>query len=220
MKKNIGKSSLVMAVVLGVSTYSNAGVISDQLFNTGIDIGGNVVASRGGVDSHWLVDGDTAITYKHRAYAANDSDSRWISVNSKGGNETTASTTYTYETTFDLTGFDASTASITGLWGADNYGSIFLNGNDTGNFLSFGSGAFRSLSHFSIAEYFIDGINTLSVELTNGHLNPVHDPGPGALRFDELELQATAVSEPGTLALFSLGLAGLYCSRRKQNKVN
>jgi len=214
------KSGFVMAVMFGVSTLSNAGIINDQLFNTGLDADSSTVATRGGFDSHWLVDGYNAITYKHPAYAANDFDSKWISVNSNGGNETTSSTMYTYATTFDLTGYDASTASISGLWGADNYGSIFLNGNDTGNSLSFGYGAFRRLNQFSIADYFIEGINTLSVELTNGHLNPVYDPGPGALRFDDLELQATAVPEPSPLALFSLGVAGLYFTRRKQNKVS
>jgi len=224
MRKVFGKGVLSIALVAGVSTFTHAGMIIidnsasnivGQLYNTGLDANKNALAANGGVDAHWEVDGQSAVTYKHPAYAANDVDSSWVSVNQNGGNETNSATTYTYSTSFDLTGYDASTASISGLWGADNYGSIFLNGFDTGNSLSFGYGAFRSLTQFAVSDYFIEGLNTLSVELTNGHLNPLLDPGPGALRFDDLALQATAVSEPGNMALFSLGLMGLLLARRK-----
>jgi len=217
MGKVSGKSILSIALLACLSANSSAIVITDQLYNTGLDESGNAVASSGGVDGNWLVDGNSAVTYKHRAYAANNSASQWVSVNQNGGNETRYATTYTYSTTFDLAGYDASSAIISGLWGADNYGSIFLNGVDTGNLLSFGYSAFNRLSQFSISDYFISGVNTLSVELTNGHLNPARDPGPGALRFDKLELQATAVSEPGNIALFSLGFLGLFFSRKKLN---
>lgn len=215
MGKVLGKGTLSIVLLVCLSANSSAIVITDQLHNTGLDGSGNTVASGGAIDGNWLVDGSNAVTYKHPAYAANDADSLWVSVNQNGGNETTSATTYTYSTTFDLAGYDASSASISGLWGADNYGAIFLNGVDTGNLLSFGSSAFRQLSQFSISDYFINGVNTLSVELTNGHLNPTRDPGPGALRFDDLELQATAVSEPANIALFSLGFLGLFFSRRK-----
>jgi hypothetical protein len=163
------------------------------------------------------VDGQAAISYKHPAYAANDNDSLWVSVNQNGGSEATRSQSYTYSTTFDLTGYDASTASIAGMWGADNYGTIFLNGQDTGNYLSFGYDAFRSLTDFTIADFFTEGLNTLSVEMTNGHLDPNQRPGPGALRFDNLVMHAevSAVSEPGTLALLSLGIFALAAARRR-----
>jgi hypothetical protein len=215
MKKIFGKGSLSIILLCGISSFSHADIIVNQLYNTGLDNIGAATPATGGIDSHWMVDGQSAVSYKHPAYAANDFDSLWVSVNQHGGNETTSATTYTYSTTFDLTGYDSSSASISGLWGADNYGTIFLNGHDTGNTLDFGYAAFTSLNQFSIADYFNNGINTLSVELTNGHLNPAYDPGPGALRFDNLELSAIAVPEPGTIALLSLGLAGLFCARRK-----
>lgn len=213
---NAKKMSLAVTLFLGIHSSANAGLIADQLYNTGLDVSGNALSMTGGIDANWLVDGQAAVTYKHPAYAANDSDSLWISVNQNGGNETTRAQTYTYSTTFDLTGYDVLTASINGLWGADNYGSIYLNGVDTGNSLSFGYDAFRSLTAFSINDYFVNGINTLSVEMTNGHLNPNLDPGPGALRFDSLELKAASVSEPGTMALLSLGIFGLVVARRRQ----
>src|SRR5436305_11585271 len=39
---------------------------------------------------------------------------------------------YTYSQTFDLTGFDPSTATISGIWSVDDVGTMFLNGNQMG----------------------------------------------------------------------------------------
>ena len=152
---------------------------------------------------------------------ANDSDSQWVSSNINGGNETTSSTDYVFSTTFDLTGYDATTAMITGSWGVDNYASIFLNGNDTGVSRLFGYEAFQTLENFSLSSFFIEGINTLTVNVTNGYdTNLNAEPGPMALRFDDLVLSATAteVDEPATLALLGLGLLGLGATRRKQKQ--
>lgn len=119
-----------------------------------------------------------------------------------------------FTTTFDLTGYNASTAMITGSWGVDNYATIFLNNVDTGVSLVFGQDSFRTLHAFSISENFIAGVNTLTVKVTNGYVNePNRDPGPMALRFDDLVL--TAVPEPLSIALLGLGLAGIGFSRRK-----
>ncbi|MEH6452792.1 MAG: PEP-CTERM sorting domain-containing protein [Psychromonas sp.] len=129
-----------------------------------------------------------------------------------------SSTNYSFSTTFDLTGYDKDSAKITGAWGVDNYASIFLNGSNTGVSLSFGVDAFNPLSDFSIEYFFTDGINTLTVEVTNGYdTNLSRDPGPMALRFDDLELTATAVPAPGSLALLGLCLLGFDVSRRKQS---
>ena len=35
---------------------------------------------------------------------------------------------YVYRTTFDLTGFDPATVSVSGMWAADDAGGIRLNG--------------------------------------------------------------------------------------------
>jgi hypothetical protein len=215
MNRIFTQSAIVLAMTFGASLHSNASVIVDQLHNTGLDTSGTVVSTNGGIDGNWLVNGNIAVTYKHPAYAANSADSLWISSNAAGGAETNSATNYLYSTTFDLTGYDANTANISGLWGADNYGSIFLNGFDTGVSLDFGYSAFRNLNEFMIADNFVDGVNTLSVSLTNGHLNPLLDPGPGALRFDQLELTAATVEEPGLFALFGLGLVCLGFSRRQ-----
>ncbi len=81
------------------------------LFNTGTDannvalVGGNGVA-----DPHYRIlsstaagfDGNQAVTFQC-CYAAEDGDSRWISLGASGS---PGSTTTVYRTTFDLTGLD------------------------------------------------------------------------------------------------------------------
>jgi uncharacterized delta-60 repeat protein len=75
---------------------------------------------------------------------------------------------YVYETTFDLTGMDPSTASLTGRWATDNAGvDILLNGWSTG----VTSPDFTSFTPFQIANnpHFIGGINTLTFNVHNDY---------------------------------------------------
>jgi hypothetical protein len=212
---------LVYTMLFSANTY--AGLIINQLYNTGLDSNGIALTDlNGSEDAFWTVrlantsniNDLAAITYKHNAYSADTGNSRWISIDSTGGNSTTSSSTnYIFTTTFDLTGYNASTAMITGLWGIDNYGSIWLNGNDTGNTLSFGYPAFRNMHELNISNFFIEGINTLTVQLTNGHTDPNQDPGPMALRLDNLQLSANYVPEPTPISIFAVFLLLLASMR-------
>ena len=91
-----------------------SGAVIPGLFNTGVDASGNALIGGDGVtDPHWVVvGGSNALTYKHPAYLAEDADSRWINPN---GSDTDPGGSYTLRLTFDLTGFDASTAVISGV---------------------------------------------------------------------------------------------------------
>ena len=212
--------SLATVLSLGLTMNASATIITDQLYNTGLNATGDALPANGGVDANWSVSpGSNAVTYKHRLYAANSTTSMWISSNSSGGNETTSSAEYLFSTSFDLSGYDPVSAQITGLWGVDNYATIFLNNNATGVSLAFGYDAFRNLHDFTVAGGFIEGINTLTVKVTNGYdNNPSREPGPMALRFDNLQLTANAVSvpEPGALALIALGLVSISVARHRQ----
>ncbi len=64
-----------------------------------------------------------------------------------------------YQISFDLTGFNETTANITGEWAVDNTGiDILLNGNSTGNSNNNGFGGFTP---FTISTGFVAGENTL-----------------------------------------------------------
>lgn len=154
---------LVYTMLFSANTY--AGLIINQLYNTGLDSNGSVLTDlNGSEDAFWTVrlantnntNDIAAITYKHRDYSNASGNSKWISIDSTGGNSTTSiATNYIFTTTFDLSGYNASTAKNTGLWALDNYGSIWLNGNETDNTLSFGYPAFRDMHELIIEDFFL-----------------------------------------------------------------
>ena len=160
----------------------------------------------------------SAITYEHPAYVDGDADSKWISGRDDGQTGAPSSHT-TYRTTFSLTGLNPFTASISGFWGTDNEGEIFLNGVTTGIKL-FGNvdgvldggdfGNFDHLTAFSITSGFVSGLNTLDFVIL--------DTGPpSAMRVDNLAGTAAVVPEPATWALMILGFgsAGAVLRRRR-----
>ena len=203
-----------LALTLVPVGAANAVTLTD-LYNTGLAAGGGALAAGNGqLDGNYsVVPGSVgtagpAATYYNPAYAAENAGSRWISYTGNGGTGGTFSLT----TTFDLTGFDPTTAAISGLWGVDNDGEIFLNGVTTGIILGGGDNQanFRALHAFSISSGFISGINTLRFD--------VFDIGPpGALRVDNLTGSADAVPEPATWGLMIAGFAlvGVASRRRR-----
>ena len=70
---------------------------------------------------------------------------------------------YDYRTTFDLTNFDPTTASLSGSWAMDNYGTILLNGVDTGN--TWGSNS--AYGTFVINSGFQSGLNTVDFQVVD-----------------------------------------------------
>lgn len=210
------KTSLFSSVALCAAVISAPahGASITGLFNTGTDA--NNVALVGGnglTDTHYSIvsssspgfAGQQAVTYKHPAYAAEDANSRWISLGSGG---TPGSNTTLYRLSFDLTGLNASTASISGSWGADNRGTIFLNGVNTGITTT----NFSSLTNFSIGSGFISGINNLDFR--------IEDFGPPtAFRVDNLVGTADlagAVPEPAAWALFIAGFGVIGAGMRRR----
>ena len=189
-----GVAALGFLAALGTATGAKASV---TLFNTGV-----VGPDTGAIDPNYaLIGGGQAITDFNPAYFGDSSTSRWVSLSSTG---TPGGGTLTFETTF----MADSTALVSGSWGADNFGSIILNGTTTVAQL-FGTNVnnFNQLHTFSFSP--MVGLNTLDVVVT--------DTGaPTAFRIDGF---AGAVPEPSTWAMMLLGFAGIgfITYRRKQN---
>ncbi len=121
---------------------------------------------------------------------------------------------YDYQTTFDLTGFDPATASLSGQWATDNFGTdLRLNGQSTGNTV-LSNNSNNTYTPFSITSGFQPGLNTLDFI--------VLDDGQGAtgLRVDSFSGNANPVPEASSTVslglLLALGLGGVFAARRKR----
>ncbi len=146
------------------------------VFGTGVDATAAVLAD-GEVDPHYrlvvnatdpasqdaYVHDSTIFPINDGTWVRNTEISKWIapvmnSVTSSGGD-------YTYQTTFDLTGFDPATAVLLGGWATDNLGmDIKLNGTSLG----IQNGAqFGSLTPLQINQGFQAGVNKLEFLVNN-----------------------------------------------------
>lgn len=206
MTKTITKALAVSgASLIAVSTMQASAILS--LYNTGVDNTGVVIAD-GATDTHYTPS-STAVTsaggFPVGPWLGDDALSTWISV---GGHGSSPSGPILYTTTFDLTGFDPTTASITGQWATDDGGTdIILNGVSTGQ-TSFG---FSSWAPFSlpVGSAFVAGLNTLTFIADNSG-------GPGGARV-EMTGDATVAPEPGTMALGVMSGLGLLGLRRRRH---
>ncbi|TAK98913.1 MAG: hypothetical protein EPO07_11350 [Verrucomicrobia bacterium] len=152
---------------------------SIMLFNTGVDVSGTPLPA-GATDIHWTVVSGPSISTPVSATNLNNqaiasyvhsSSSAWIWVEADG--TAGVNNPYTFRLSFDLTGFDPSTATITGQWAVDNEGFIRLNGTNAGigagvlslsGIVSSHFGAFHS---FALTNGFRPGTNTLEFVVTD-----------------------------------------------------
>lgn len=226
MLNNIKLSFAAISLTAMSLASAQAATSSIVLHNTGVDSTGAPLAA-GSADPFWTVVAGPDITTPHSAYVVTNQhpssryfevpDARWISVSP--GSYSTTHTTYTYELSFDLTGMDPKTASIEGYWGADNYGSIFLNGAAAiGNgWMSLPTGDvidnYNYFHGFNITDGFVAGINRLSFTVT--------DVGaPSGLNVSGLRGTAisTAVPEASSPALVLAGVGTVAWVMRRRRK--
>lgn len=165
------------------------------LYSTGLDINGSPLP--GGIpDPHYLLtagaQGPTALAVtNHPAWLANDQTSQFISVVEPGTSNINQGL-YTYQTSFDLTGYDASTAQVLMHLFSDNQiTAVRLNGVSIGaTQVGFAPG---NVGKVTLTGGFNAGVNTLEFDLMNDGIAP----NPGGLRVD---LSGTAERDFGPLA--------------------
>ena len=195
-----------------LASGAQAALIS-SLYGTGLTSAGTPQVA-GGLDAHYVVveNGNQAavvISTLPGTYFANDAQSQWVW---QAGNGLPINVTRRFLTTFDLTGFDETTAVINGLWGTDNQGlDILINGVSTGNnLLGVVTSNFSQLHSFAISSGFGVGVNTLEFIIQdNGGVSAFRAQLTGDAR-------AQGVPEPGTLAIVALGLLAAGASRLRK----
>jgi hypothetical protein len=173
------------------------------LFNTGVDDSGAVLP----VWTHEIHYAPPSLSN----YAYVSDDDRWISAPTGSAwitlNYYESYSTYTYTLTFDLTGLNPATASISGRWSTDNTGTIDLNGSSTGISIDTIWG-FENLYNFNINKGFVPGINTLQFNVHN-------ETGIIGLLVSDLHGEASPIPIPGAIWLFISGLFGVLGIRRR-----
>ena len=222
------RKPLVAAVLLALAG-AGAGAATVPAFDTGVDASGTKLAP-GSTDPHWQLVAGPGVTSPTQAVVVTNqhpvgqyystSDSAWIWGTASGAAVGEERPTRS-ELQIDLTGLDASgTATLSGSWGADNFGDILFNGAapiGTGTFALTGSPLtnFDEGHAFTITGGFVAGINTLDVQV-------VDTGNPGGL--DVFGLSASAggavgtVPEPGMSALMLLGGLVLVGRARRRGK--
>lgn len=195
-------------VCLGGLTLQAAPI--PKLYNTGVD-DSKAILPPAAVDPHYTLTasadandlGPDTFTlnpgFPVGPWLAEGPDSRWIAPNpAQGVGDNEGS--YTYRTTFDLTGYDAAKASITGRWAVDNGGTdILLNGNSLGLANNGGFGAFTDFE-IPAGSPFVSGVNTIEFIVSNAP-SGINPTGFRAEMRGVVELP----SEPPTIVLEPVG---------------
>ena len=225
-------AGVALAGALAASTAAGASTIT-SLYNTGVDsLGVSLTGGTGSSDPHYTADAGTAqvgtgatglTPVTIGAWLPDSVTSAWIGLPTIGNQLNAAnSQTVVFRTTFDLTGYIPSTASIVGLagWATDDFGlDILINGVSTGQATApnCNGSSYCGYTPFIVASSFIAGINTLDFLVQNSPASAC-DAGcqtlfggnPFGLRVEMTgTADISAVPLPAALPLFATGLGAL-----------
>ncbi|MCP5522562.1 MAG: immunoglobulin domain-containing protein [Verrucomicrobiales bacterium] len=183
-----------------------------SLRSTGIGADGQPLAA-GSVDPYWTFlinpDGGSPDVFvgnegwpiQAGVWMVNTDTSKWVGSRAAVGDGDIAAGTYSYRTTFDLSGRDTNTVQITGGWATDNTGvAVYVNGATVPVPLSTGFGAFTTFTITSDDVDFLQEENTLDFEMANAAA------GPAGLRVEFTKTSARTL--PGIPAGIGIGPAG------------
>ena len=209
------KGCVVFASALLLPSLAMAASI--VVHNTGVD-SSDVLVAPGASTAFWLLSSkpggatETIGSNPFRfncCYWADQSNAAWVST--VAGGSSSAGGNYVYDLQINLTGLDPSSAVISGKYGSDNSGQVWLNGNAPVLVQGSNFGSYPASPNFTISSGFVPGINTIHVQVTNEG-----NPTAFFVQFTSATANAAAgVPEPGAMALTFGALAGLTFLRRR-----
>jgi hypothetical protein len=219
MRKMIFKLAVVAVMSLGLCAFGSPILIN----NTGLG-----ALNAGDQDTNWTiivpsagntyeVYGSPNIQAPFPWWPANNATSQWIGPQARynqGDNDVQG--TWTFRTTFNLSGLDPATAVITGRWMTDNQGTnIYINSASTGQTTPLNAFQTDTWTSFTISGGFLPTLNTLDFQVLN---QDTLSGGPVGLRVEFLSATAdpSPVPEPTTFALLGAGLVALGLVRRRK----
>ncbi len=215
MKKLIIAAALAATSFLSAHAASITGLVNTGSFAAGqqdLNYKLSVSASSGTFGPYGYVTSSSGAPVG--GWLANTTTSKWITPTTNAGQsfDPASNGTYTWTLNFDLTGFNAATASFAGRLAADNSALVMLNGVQVGS-----AGGFSSFTNFGANSGFISGANTLQFVVTNLKQS---SGNPTGLRVEFLQSNVTPVPEPETYAMLlaGLGLMGVISRRRMKGK--
>jgi hypothetical protein len=194
--------------------------------NTGVNTSDVLVAS-GAQASFWTLSAEpigavetinsNPFRFLGAGYFADTASAAWVSPQASGNAGVLGN--YTYDLSVDLTGFQPATAVISGNYGTDNSGSIFLNGNAA--VATTGNAAFGAATPFTINSGFTAGVNTIHVTVTNNG-----DPTGFFVQFTSATATPTVTVTPTPvppsiwLTLIGLACLGLFLGYSRRRGAN
>lgn len=224
MLKPLYFTGAALSAAMVVFAGERAIAASFSIYDTGVNASGAALGL-GESDPHWQVNGGAAYAIEsHPAWTVgNMAETNWINpTENPDAQEPLPAASYSYTQTFDLSGLDYTTASLSGVWSADNNAEIYLNGASTG--FTVGQENFREgdgLSEFAINAGFVEGLNTIEVRIENYFRNGDgsirnNNPSPSGLYVDFQSAEAQeSVPEPALLlGLLTVGGVGAALKRR------
>ncbi|MEM9764447.1 MAG: PEP-CTERM sorting domain-containing protein [Pseudomonadota bacterium] len=206
-------------VVVTLGAAPNVVAATLPVFGTGFLADSTTQVGDGVADGNWSVTSGplgaftpvaiTADGFPIPPWVANDVNSRWIGPDTDADGNAPGGT-YTYSQTFTIDpGADTDAAFLEGQFAADDSANMFLNGN----LVASTTGGFSAFTDYSITDFFIIGVNTLTVEVVNGGSSA----NPTGLRLSVLEsFDGVEVPLPASILMLlgALGIAGASFRKR------